>query len=112
MTGDGSERLTNFVDEFVFSFEAWDILAFFAANPGGGFSLAELSRSIGRHPEELVPTVEKLAELGALVPAGDGHWILGGDSDFRSGLQDFADAIDSKKGRLLVLTRLLGNLSR
>lgn len=106
------ESLVSFIDSYVDSFEAWDILAYLAAHPTAHLSLEAMALDLGRRPEDISAAAAKLEHRGILVAdSGDG-WFLSPDSDLRAALASFSEAIKEHKQRLFVLTRLLENLSR
>ena len=109
---DDRETLVGFVDAYVPSFEAWDVLMYFAAHPDGPVGPDDLARNIGRRPGDLAAAALQLAEQGVLEPGPDGTWYLSEGSEFRHGLRVFTEAIGDQRRRLLVLTHLLQNLSR
>ena len=112
MAEQGREALLSFIDSYVSSFEAWDILAYLAVYPEALLSLESMARDLGRRPEDLAAAATRLEGSGVLLQAGAGRWRLSSDSQLRASLQGFAEAIDDHKQRLFVLTRLLENLSR
>ncbi|MCL5942012.1 MAG: hypothetical protein M1325_00530 [Actinobacteria bacterium] len=105
-------KLVAFVDAYVVSFEAWDILMYFAAHPDGRVDATDLARDIGRRVEELAAAAQELERLGVLAGAEAGGWRLVDTPEIRGGLRLFAEAVKDQKDRLFVLTRLLENLSR
>ncbi len=106
------ESLVSFIDSYVDSFEAWDILAYLAAHPTAHLSLEAMALDLGRRPEDLSAAAAKLERRGILVAdPGDG-WFLAPDTSLRAALVAFSEAISDHKQRLFVLTRLLENLSR
>lgn len=112
MTQDNKESLVAFIDTYVGSFEAWDILAYLAAHPEARLSLDEMARDLGRRPEDLAAAAAKLESKGMLGADRGGGWVLSADSGLRATLASFSEAINDHKQRLFVLTRLLENLSR
>lgn len=112
MTQDHKESLVAFIDLYVGSFEAWDILAYLAAHPEAHLSLDAMAHDLGRRPEDLAAAAAKLEGKGILVADREGGWVLSADSGLRTALASFSDAINDHKQRLFVLTRLLENLSR
>ena len=109
---DDSEILAAFVDSFVPSFEAWDVLMYFAAHADRPVGPDDLTRSIGRRPADLATATLGLADQGVLDAGPDGTWFLSEGREFREGLRLFAEAIHDPRRRLLVFTHLLENLSR
>lgn len=112
MTQDHRELLVAFIDSYVGSFEAWDILAYLAAHPEARLSLDAMAHDLGRRPEDLASVAAKLEGKGILVADREGGWVLSADSGLRTALASFSEAINNHKQRLFVLTRLLENLSR
>ena len=111
-TTDDTETLIVFVDCFVLSFEAWDVLMYLAAHPDAPVGPDDLTQSIGRRPADLAVAALSLADQGVLVPGPDGTWFLSEGREVREGLRVFAEALRDPRRRLLAFTRLLENLSR
>ena len=106
------EPLVSFIDSYVDSFEAWDILAYLAVHPEAHLSLQAMALDLGRRPEDLASAAAKLESRGILVADREGGWTLTPDRALRASLTAFSEAIKDHKQRLFVLTRLLENLSR
>lgn len=112
MVHETRDPLVSFVDEFVGSFEAWDILAYLAAHPDANLSLDDMAVSLGRSPGDLASAAATLEAKHILLPGSGGGWTLSGDPELRRALASFSEAIADHKRRLFILTRLLENLSR
>lgn len=112
MMQEHKEPLVSFIDAYVDSFEAWDILAYLAVHPEAHLSLQAMALDLGRRPEDLTAAAGKLEKRGILVADGEEGWSLSPDPTLRAALTAFSEAISDHKQRLFVLTRLLENLSR
>lgn len=113
ISGKEREILISFVDDYVVSFEVWDILVYFSTRGKDVVSAQELADDVGRRQEDLVRAARGLEERGVLAEAEGERdaWQLTPDPSIRRGLDIFVRSIADHKERLAVLTRLLENLS-
>lgn len=120
-----SESLRAFIDEYVSSFLAWDIIVLFSHNPGLRGGVGEIAKFLGRNPDDLEEALGELVEKGLVksaplsTPTGEangGQECLEKDclyfyditSELASRVTEFVKALDYREKRLAILTMLLG----
>ncbi|HET6352051.1 MAG TPA: hypothetical protein VFG89_07985 [Coriobacteriia bacterium] len=98
--------VTRFVDRYVNSLLAWDIIVFFERNPDARLENHELAASLGRHPEQTAPEVAHLCDGGILHCQGS-EVAFGPDSEQAEAIQGFVNACEDHSKRLALIAMVL-----
>jgi len=98
--------LKNFINRYVTSFLAWDIIVFFHKHPGSVGAAGDLAVRLGRQSEEIEKAAWELVEKAVLISDDTVFTYRPGD-DTRALIDKFVQAIDSREKRLLILTEVL-----
>lgn len=98
--------LKNFINRYVTSFLAWDIIVFFCKNPGAAGAAGELAVRLGRRSEDIEQAAGGLVEKAVLF-SDNAVFTYRPDDDTRALIDKFVRAIDSREKRLLILTEVL-----
>ena len=98
--------LKNFINRYVTSFLAWDLIVFFHKHPGVGESAGDLAMRLGRLAEDIQPAAEELAEK-AVLTYEDTIFRYGPAEETRALVEQFNQALENREKRLLILTEVL-----
>jgi len=98
--------VTWFVDRYVNSLLAWDIIVFFERNPDARLDNLELAAALGRHPEQTAPEVEHLCEGGILHCEGRAL-AYGPDPEQAEAIKGFVNACEDHSKRLALIAMVL-----
>jgi len=101
-----SEDLQVFVDTFVVSFLAWDIIVFFHKNPGVAINVEQLAANLGRRQDEVKRESEVLAAKRFLYNRS-GIYTASDDRAMGQNAADFYQALCDREKRLRILTAVL-----
>ncbi len=106
-------RIQSFVERYVGSFVAWDLVLFFRDNPYAVGTAESLAQSIGRRSSDLQLPLEKLAEQGILTrenstgdPAGP-IYSYHPPAEYRAEVEDFRSALRDRSARLIIVSQVL-----
>ena len=98
--------LRNFINQYVTSFLAWDLIVFFHQNPSANGAADELAGRLGRRAEDIEQAAQEL--VGKSVLACDGTvFAYTPSNDTRLLVDRFVQAINTREKRLLILTEVL-----
>ncbi len=98
--------VTRFVDRYVGSLLAWDIIVYFNRNPAARIGNEELAERLGRHPEQTAPEVEHLCSGGILSRAGD-DITFSPDPEQQQAIRGFVAACEDRSKRLALIAMVL-----
>ena len=98
--------LKNFVNRYITSFLAWDLVVFFHKNPGTADGAGELAIKLGRRAEDIERAASELADKAILK---NDNLIYGyaPSEEARVMVAKFVQAINDREQRLLILTNVL-----
>lgn len=99
-------ELRDFIDQYVTSFLAWDILVFFHKNPGTADNTNDLSMKLGRRAEDIERAARDLAAKSVLR-ADNSLYRYIADDNLRDLIGKFTGALEDREKRLLILTAVL-----
>lgn len=104
------KELKEFIDGYINSFIHWDLIAFFARNPGTRDDAAGIARRLGRREEDMAPILEDLAKKGVLDPDKRTKKVIyfySPNPQLKKRIDNFVKALDSKINRMMILTEFL-----
>lgn len=101
-----NEDLRLFVDDFVVSFLAWDIIVFFHKNSGVSITAEQLAANLGRREDDVKRESDVLADKGFLTDRR-GAYATSGDEAMRQRAAEFYSALCDREKRLRILTAVL-----
>lgn len=101
-----SEDLQLFVDTFVVSFLAWDIIVFFHKNSGASITGEQLAANLGRREDDVKRESDLLVDKGFLIDRR-GAYSTSGDEAMRQMTAEFYQALCDREKRLRILTAVL-----
>ena len=99
-------ELKSFINQYVTSFLAWDLLVFFHKNPGVADVADQLAIKLGRLTDDIERAAGELAEK-AVLKQEHGIFMYEPDDKVRSRVGEFVSALDDRETRLLILTEVL-----
>lgn len=100
-----------FVENYVNSLLAWDILVFFHRNPDAVLDTAGLSSRLGRHIDEVEPEIDFLSDARILQRAG-GLVRYRPSPELREQVAEFSDACQDRSRRLALIALVLQRIGR
>ncbi len=102
-------RLERFIQTYLDSFTAWDLISFFYYNPGVVDNLQGLAARLGRSAESVAEALEKLVEKGQVSKKGSPVevYFYTPDEEFKELVELFNQAIEDRLLRLKILSLLL-----
>jgi len=106
---DLDEDMKNFIDAYIPSFIAWDLIVFFEANPEIRSTAANLSTYLGRLEADVEKEIRALVERGILKEER-GERILYSycpPTPLREKIREFVSMLEIREKRLLILSLLL-----
>lgn len=106
-----SPTVTRFVEHYVDSLLAWDILVFFQRNPEAVLDPDGLATRLGRRTEEVEPEVESLCEARILQRAG-GLIRYRPSRELADEVSQFADACRDRGRRLALIALVLHRIGK
>ncbi|MDP1808829.1 MAG: hypothetical protein Q8L35_04750 [Actinomycetota bacterium] len=98
--------LRNFINQYVTSFLAWDIIVFFHKNPSAIGAANELAGRLGRRAEDIEQAAQELVGK-AVLTCDDTIFMYTPSDDTRLLVDRFVQAINIREKRLLILTEVL-----
>ena len=98
--------LKKFIDKYVTSFLAWDLLIFFHTHPWTANGADELALKLGRRAEDIDQAAAELAEKSVLVCEG-ALFSYSPAEETQVLIERFVHALDDREKRLLILTEVL-----
>jgi hypothetical protein len=98
--------LRNFINQYVTSFLAWDLIVFFHKNPGANGPADELAGQLGRRAEDIEQAARELVGK-AVLACDDSIFMYAPSNDTRLLVDRFVQAINTREKRLLILTEVL-----
>ncbi len=110
---DLSPGVKSFVESYVNSFVAWDLVLFFRDNPYAVGSPESLAQSIGRRGTDLQLQLERLAGAGILSRENPSRhdaepvYSYHPPDSYREALEEFRSALRDRGARLLIVSWVL-----
>lgn len=101
-----SEDLQLFVDTFVVSFLAWDVIVFFHKNSGTSITAEQLAANLGRREDDVKRECGLLTEKAFLTDRR-GAYMISTEEAMRQRAADFYQALCDREKRLRILTAVL-----
>ena len=98
--------LKNFVNRYITSFLAWDLVVFFHKNPGTADGAGALAVKLGRRAEEIERAASELADK-AILKNSSLIYAYDPPEATRAQVDKFVQAINDRETRLLILTKVL-----
>ena len=98
--------LRNFINQYVTSFLAWDLIVFFHKNPSADGAADELAGRLGRRPEDIEQAAQELVGK-AVLTCDDAVFTYAPSDGTRLLVDRFVQAINTREKRLLILTEVL-----
>lgn len=105
-----NNKMDEFLNKYIVSFIAWDIIVFFARNPGAFDTSEGIARRLGRKDEEVQKELKYLSKISFLTSrkTDEGEvYFLASNTENRKFLDDFLLKMDNRIFRLKLLSRLL-----
>ncbi len=104
-----SPEMESFVEKYVDSFLAWDLIVFFHQNPQAIDSSYNLSLRLGRKERDVKEALKKLVEKGVLKEKGEENplYIYSPLDEVREKVDQFVQSLSSRTFRLQVLSLVL-----
>lgn len=105
-----NNKMEEFLSKYIVSFIAWDIVVFFARNPGAFDTSDGIARRLGRKPEEVQKELKYLTKISFLTSkkSDEGEvYSLAPSPENQKFLDDFLVKMDNRIFRLNLLSRLL-----
>jgi hypothetical protein len=103
--------ISNFVDEYIDQFVAWDVLAYFHENPDLERKPDGIAMDIGRRVAAIQPVLATFTEKGVLEAepdeAGDPSYRYAALADFRNRMEQFLAATRDRTNRLAIVSKVL-----
>lgn len=103
--------VTQFVECYVRSLLAWDILVFFHRNPDAVLDCPGLASRLGRRTEEVEPEIESLCE-GRILQRAGGLIRYKPTPELRAQVGDFVDACQDRGRRLALIALVLHRIGK
>ncbi|MEJ5186101.1 MAG: hypothetical protein WHT46_03360 [Candidatus Geothermincolales bacterium] len=106
-------RVEKFVEEYLDSFIAWDLILFFHENPYAVGTPSSLALSIGRLGSDIEPHLERLVEKGVLSreeKTGDAEEAIYSyrpTPEFEKMVMEFKRALRDRASRLIIVSKVL-----
>ncbi len=105
-----NSEIDEFIDKYVVSFIAWDLLVFFARNPGAFDTPEGIARRLGRKADEVQKGLKHLSANSLLTTKKTDRgevYFLSTNPEIRKVLDEFLMRMDNRSFRLNLLSRLL-----
>lgn len=103
--------VTQFVECYVRSLLAWDILVFFHRNPDAVLDCSGLASRLGRRVEEVEPELDALCDGHILQKAG-GLVRYKPAAELRAQVAEFVDACQDRGRRLALIALVLHRIGK
>lgn len=103
--------VTQFVERYVRSLLAWDILVFFHRNPDAVLDVSGLASRLGRRIEEVEPEVDGLCEARIIQCAG-GLIRYRPTPELRENVGEFVAACQDRGRRLALIALVLHRIGK
>jgi len=103
--------VTQFVERYVRSLLAWDILVFFHRNPDAVLDVAGLASRLGRRVEEVEPEIDVLCDAHIVQCAG-GLIRYRPTPELRATVGEFVAACQDRGRRLALIALVLHRIGR
>ncbi len=111
-----STDILEFVEKYVDTFAAWDLLKYFHENPVSEHSISEIALEIGRKESSIIEPLSRLVELGLVSGesiAGEEHmYKYTAPAEFRWSMEKFLEATRDRTNRLAVVSIILKKEAR
>lgn len=104
------ESVCAFIDKYVDSFLAWDVIVLFSHNPGLRDGAEEIAKFLGRKPEDLEEALEGLVKKGLIESACSEKsevYFYNPSHQLARQVAEFVKVLGSREKRLAVLAKLL-----
>lgn len=101
--------VTQFVDRYVRTLLAWDIIVFFDRNPRTLIDNEGLATRLGRHPDQTLAEVSHLCEAGVLECSG-GVIRFQPSDEHAEAIGGFVAACEDRSKRLALIAMVLHRL--
>lgn len=108
--GPQKEKFQEFLERYVDSFIAWDLLIFFFHNPSSCDSADNIAARLGRTKSDIVPSLEKMVSNSLLdkkLSFGEEVYFYAASKELSERIKEFIDALESREKRLVMLTHVL-----
>jgi hypothetical protein len=101
--------MEEFLDNYIDSFIAWDLIVFFHTNSGVIDTPSGLAARLGRHEDEVKRALEQLCQKGVL---GKKHkdatlYFYTPSEEIKKDIDHFVRSLDNRSFRLQILSALL-----
>jgi hypothetical protein len=100
-----------FVERYVGTLLAWDILVFFHRNPDESLDYEQLASRLGRRAEEIAPEVDILCR-GQILDCSDGLIRYAPTPEMAERCTEFVEACQDRARRLALIALVLHRLSK
>ncbi len=98
--------LRDFVNRYITSFLAWDLVVFFCKNPGTVDDAGQLAAKLGRRAEDIAQAAAELAEKD-ILKSNNMVFRYSPAEETRVQVEKFVQALNNREQRLLILTKVL-----
>lgn len=104
-----NSELEAFVNNYVDTFVAWDLLALYHKNPRLKDTVSQLAQRLGRKEEDVEDGVKQLTKKGILtaVQSASPLYTYDPPAELRQKIDKFVAALDVRETRLLILSLIL-----
>lgn len=103
--------VTQFVERYVRSLLAWDILVFFHRNPDAVLDGPGLASRLGRRIEEVEPEIDALSD-GRIVQCAGGLIRYRPTPELRADVAEFVEACQDRGRRLALIALVLHRIGK
>lgn len=108
--------ILEFVEKYIDTFAAWDLLRYFHENPLYEHSISEIALEIGRKESSITEPLYRLVELGLVSSEGmageEPLYKYAAPAEFRWSMEKFLDATRDRTNRLAVVSIVLKKEAR
>lgn len=104
-----NSELEAFVNNYVDTFVAWDLLALFHKNPQLKETVSQLALRLGRKEKDVEEGAKRLTEKGILTATQSASplYIYDPPAELRQKIDKFITALDARETRLQILSLIL-----
>jgi len=108
--------ILEFVEKYVDTFAAWDLLRYFHENPASDHTVSEIALEIGRKESSIAEPLERLKEMGLvtseIVTGEETSYKYAAPPEFCWSMERFLEATRDRTNRLAVVSIVLRKEAR